>query len=148
MDVVLRAVVAFLVLFTFTRLLGRRELSQMQPFDLILLIVVGDLIQQGVTQNDMSVTGLILIVSTVALLQTGFSYLNFRSRRLRTALSGKPVIIVEDGRYLDENMRRERLTREDVEEEARLSEIQSIGQVRWAVLETSGRLSFIKKEGS
>ena len=57
MDVVVRAFVAFVFVFLLTRLIGRRELSSLQPFDLILLIVIGDLMQQGVTQNDLSVTG-------------------------------------------------------------------------------------------
>lgn len=148
MDLVLRATAAFVVLFIFTRLLGRRELSQMQPFDLILLVIVGDLIQQGVTQNDMSVTGLILVVATVAILQTAFSYLNFRFRPLRKLIDGEPVVVVDNGRYLENNMKKERLTREDVEQEARLNEISSLEEVRWAVLETSGRLSFIKKQSS
>ena len=95
MDLVVRAAVAFLVVFFFTRLIGRRELGQMQPFDLILLVVIGDLIQQGVTQNDMSVTGLILVVSTVAILQVAFSYANFRFGRLRTLLRGKPIVIID-----------------------------------------------------
>src|SRR5947209_18066481 len=114
MDLVIRAAAAFAVLFIFTRLLGRRELSQMQPYDLIMLVVVGDLDQQGVTQNDMSVTGLLLVVATVALLQLGLSYLNFRFRRLRTVIDGKPVVIIDNGQLLEDNARRERLTREDV----------------------------------
>lgn len=148
MDLVLRAAAAFVAIFIFTRLLGRRELSQMQPFDLILLVVLGDLIQQGVTQNDMSVTGLILVITTVAVLQTVFSYLNFKFRPMRKLIDGEPVVVVENGRYLENNMKKERLTREDVEEEARLSEISSLEEVQWAVLETSGRLSFIKKQSS
>jgi hypothetical protein len=69
MDIVLRAVVIYLLVFTFTRVLGRRELATLQPFDLILLVVIGDLIQSGVTQNDLSVTGVIIVVSTIGILQ-------------------------------------------------------------------------------
>lgn len=147
MDLVLRAAAMYVAVFAFTRLLGRRELSQMQPFDLILLVVVGDLVQQGVTQNDLSVTGLMLVIATVALLQVGASYLSFRFRSLRPLLEGKPVVLVDDGRIIENNLRRERLTVEDVTEEMRLNSIDSLAQVRWAVLETSGRLSFIRKGG-
>jgi len=146
MDIVIRAAVAFLIVFAFTRLLGRRELAQMQPFDLILLVVVGDLIQQGVTQNDLSVTGLFLVIATIGLMQVGFSYLSFRVRRLRPVLNGEPLVIIEDGKLIERNLKRERLTLEDVAEEARLNEVHSFDEVRWAVLETSGRMSFIKKE--
>lgn len=146
MDLVIRAAVAYVAVFAFTRLLGRRELSQMQPFDLILLVVIGDLIQQGVTQNDLSVTGLLLVVATVGLMQVAASYLSFRFRRLRPILEGEPVVIVENGEFIERNLKRERLTVDDVTEEMRLHEITSLAEVRWAVLETSGRMSFIKKQ--
>lgn len=146
MDLVLRAAAAYVAVFAFTRLLGRRELSQMQPFDLILLVVIGDLIQQGVTQNDLSVTGLLIVLVTVALLQVAASYLSFRFRPLRPLLEGEPVVIVENGEFIRRNMRRERLTVDDVTEEMRLQQITSLAEVQWAVLETSGRMSFVKKQ--
>ena len=146
MDLVIRAAIAYIAVFAFTRLLGRRELSQMQPFDLILLVVIGDLIQQGVTQNDLSVTGLLLVVATVGLLQVAASYLSFRFKRLRPLLEGEPVVIIQDGTFIDRNLKRERLTVDDVSEEMRLQSISSLDEVRWAVLETSGKMSFIKKE--
>jgi len=128
--------------------LGRRELSELQPFDLILLVLIGDLIQQGVTQNDLSVTGLVLVVSTIGLLQVASSYLSYRFRRLRPLLQGEPIVIVENGRPIERSMRRERLTIDDVAEQARLNEIESIDQIKWAVLETTGRISFIKRDPS
>ncbi len=146
MDIVIRAAVAFTFIFLVTRVAGRRELSSLEPFDLILLIVLGDLIQQGVTQSDYSVTGLILACSTIALLQMTASYLNFRFARLRTVLDGEPLILIEDGRVLERNLRRERLTEEEVAEQARQQQIASLASVRWAVLETNGQISFIPKQ--
>ena len=143
MDVVLRAVVIYVVVFAFTRALGRRELSTLQPFDLILLIVIGDLIQSGVTQNDLSVTGVLLVLCTIGIMQVLTSYAGFRFRRLRPVLQGEPIVLVENGRLIDRNMRRERLTLDDLAEKARLSEIGSISEIRWAVLETNGDISFI-----
>ena len=148
MDLVLRAGVAFIFVYAVTRVIGRRELAQLQPFDLIFLVVIGDLIQQGVTQNDLSVTGLILVVSTIALLQVGSSYLSFRFRRLRPILNGDPVVIVESGRFIERNLKRERLTPDDVAEEMRQNQIHSLDEVQWAVLETSGKMSFLKKSSS
>jgi uncharacterized membrane protein YcaP (DUF421 family) len=144
-DVVLRAVVIYVVVFAFTRALGRRELSTLQPFDLILLIVIGDLIQSGVTQNDLSVTGVLLVLCTIGIMQVLTSYAGFRFRRLRPVLQGEPIVLVENGRLIDRNMRRERLTLDDLAEKARLSEIGSISEIRWAVLETNGDISFIKQ---
>jgi uncharacterized membrane protein YcaP (DUF421 family) len=147
-DVILRAVIIYVVVFAFTRVLGRRELSTLQPFDLILLVIIGDLIQSGVTQNDLSVTGVLLVLCTIGILQVLFSYLGFRFRRIRPVLQGEPIVLVENGRLIDRNMRRERLTPDDLAEKARLSEIGSIDEIRWAVLETNGDISFIKQSSN
>ena len=143
MDIVLRSVVVFAFVYLLTRVIGRRELSQMQPFDIVLLVVIGDLIAQGVTQSDTSVTGALLTTATFAVLAIGVSYLAYRFRRLRPLLEGEPIVIVEDGKVIEPNLRRERLTIDDVLEEARQQGIASLAEVRWAVLETSGRISFL-----
>jgi uncharacterized membrane protein YcaP (DUF421 family) len=146
MDIVLRAAFAFAFIFFLTRIVGRRELSSLEPFDLIMLIVLGDLVQQGVTQSDYSITGLVLAAGTIALLQVLVSYLNFRFRRLQPLLEGEPIVLVEDGRVLEQNLARERLTPDELLEQARRNQIGSFDQVRLAVLETSGQISFIPKQ--
>jgi uncharacterized membrane protein YcaP (DUF421 family) len=148
MDIVVRAAVAFAFIFFLTRVLGRRELNTLEPFDLILLVMIGDLVQQGVTQNDFSVTGLILAAGTVAMLTVLVSFASFRFRRLRPILDGEPIILLEDGKPIPRNLRRERLTVEEVAAEARKQSIASLEDVQWAVLETSGAISFIKKSDS
>jgi uncharacterized membrane protein YcaP (DUF421 family) len=146
MDIVLRAAFAFVFVFLITRVVGKRELSSLEPFDLILLIVLGDLIQQGVTQSDYSVTGLILAGTTIALLQVAASYASYRFQSVRPVLDGEPMVLVEDGRVLERNLVRERITRDELAVAARLNQIESLDKVRWAVLETSGQISFIPKE--
>ncbi len=145
MDVVVRAAIAFLFVFLLTRIVGRRELSSLEPFDLILLIMLGDLVQQGVTQSDYSVTGIILAAGTISILVVAVSYLSFRFRSLRPILDGEPIVIVQDGNVIERNLERERLTVEELAEQARLQQIESIDQVKWAVLEKSGPISFIPK---
>jgi uncharacterized membrane protein YcaP (DUF421 family) len=146
-DLVIRAVVGFAFVFLLTRVVGRRELSSLEPFDLIMLVMIGDLVQQGITQNDFSVTGMLLVGGTVALLTVIVSYGSFRFPRLRPLLEGDPVIVVEDGRPIDRNLRRNRITRDELASAARQQGIATIGEVRWAVLETSGSISFIKRDG-
>ena len=146
MDLVLRATAVFCFVFFVTRVVGKRELSTLEPFDLILLVVIGDLVQQGVTQSDDSVTGAITVISTMAVLTVVLSYVNFRFRRLRPMLEGEPVVLVEDGSVIDRNMRRERITREELEAEGRLQQVAGIEDMRWAVLETAGQISIIPKE--
>ena len=145
MDIVIRATVAFLIILLLTRIVGRRELNTLEPFDLILLVTIGDLVQQGVTQNDFSVTGLTLAVGTIAVLTVLFSYLGWRFQILRPVLEGDPVILIEDGNVIHQNLRRHRLTQEEIAAEARFQQIDSFAKIRWAVLETSGKISFIEK---
>jgi uncharacterized membrane protein YcaP (DUF421 family) len=137
--------VAFAFVYLLTRVIGRRELSSMEPFDLILLVMIGDLVQQGVTQNDFSVTGALLVGSTIALMTVGVSYASFRFKRLRPVLDGEPVIVVEDGKPIDRNLRRNRITREELSAAARQSGYASLDPIRWGVLETNGRISFIPR---
>ena len=145
MDLVLRTIVIFLFILLLTRVMGRRELGQLEPFDLIILVVIGDLVQQGVTQDDYSVMGAILVVTTLGLMTVLTSYLNFRLPRLRPVLDGEPIVLVEDGRPIERNMRRERTTPEELRAAARLQQISSIDDVRFAVLETNGEISFITR---
>lgn len=143
MDLVLRAIFLYFFVFTITRVIGRRELSELAPFDIILLIVAGDAIQQGLTQDDYSLTGAVLVVGTFAVLTLMTSYASFKIPRLRPILEGEPIVIIQDGKLLDANLKRERLTKEEVEEEARQQQIASLEEVRWGVLENSGKISFI-----
>jgi uncharacterized membrane protein YcaP (DUF421 family) len=148
MDIVGRGAVVFVFLFVLMRIIGRRELSTLEPFDLILLIILGDAVQQGLTQDDYSLTGAMLAVGTIAILQVLTSYLNFRFPRLRPLLNGEPVVVLQDGKPIKKNLNRERLTLEDLAEAARKNDIAKLDDVAWAVLETSGELTFIKKSDS
>jgi uncharacterized membrane protein YcaP (DUF421 family) len=148
MDVVLRAAVAFAFVLLVTRVVGRRELSSLQPFDLILLVMIGDLVQQGVTQSDYSVLGLVLAGGTIALLTVLTSYASFRLPFLRPIIDGEPVIVVEDGKPLARNLERNRITLGEVLAAARQEGIASLEEVQWAVLETSGRISFIQRRSA
>jgi uncharacterized membrane protein YcaP (DUF421 family) len=147
MDVVFRAITLFLFIWLVTRAVGRRELSTLEPFDLILLIVLGDLIQQGVTQNDFSVTGAMLAGGTFALMTVLLSWLGFRFSSLQPILEGDPVIVVERGKPVEKNLRRNRITLEEVAAQARIQQgIAHVEDIEWGVLETTGQFSFIKKE--
>src|SRR5574338_251235 len=148
MDIVLRAAVAFVFLFILLRVLGRRELSTLEPFDLILLVVIGDLMQQGVTQSDMSMTGTVLAVGTFAMLVLLTSWLSFRFRRAREVLEAAPIIVIDRGKPVDRNLRSERLTLEEVAAAARVQQIASLDEVEWAIVEASGQISFIPKSSS
>ena len=145
MDLVLRAAFMYFFILLVTRIVGRRELSSLEPFDLVLLIVVGDLVQQGVTQNDFSIIGMVTVIGTIAVLQAGVSWLGFRSKKASLVLEGEPIVIIQDGRMLEQNLKHERLDAGEVLETARQQGMASLDEIAWGILETSGKISFIKK---
>jgi uncharacterized membrane protein YcaP (DUF421 family) len=145
MDLVFRATVVFFFIFLVTRIAGRRELSALEPFDVILLVVLGDLVQQGITQSDQSVTGTLTVISTITLLSVAVSWASFRFAKVRLATEGEPLILVQDGNVIERNLRRERLTRGDLEEAARQQQVGSLADIRWAILEKEGSISVIAK---
>ncbi|HSL64992.1 MAG TPA: YetF domain-containing protein [Gaiellaceae bacterium] len=145
MDLVFRAIFGFLFVFFLTRVLGRRELSSMEPFDLILLVMIGDLVQQGITQNDFSVTGMVLVGGTVGLMTVLVAYADFKLPWIRPAVAGEPVIVVQDGKPIERNLARNRMTVEEIAGEARQQQLASLDDVAWAILEPNGRVSVIPK---
>jgi uncharacterized membrane protein YcaP (DUF421 family) len=146
MEIVLRAGAIFLVIFVLLRAMGRRELAEVTAFELVILIVIGDIVQQGVTQEDMSVTGAVLAISTMALLAVGASVITAKFPRSRPLLEGSPVVIMRDGRLFEKAMTQERITREEVHEAARKRGIRDLDEVEWLIVESDGKFSFITRE--
>src|SRR6266536_2330726 len=145
METVLRAAIMYLFIFAIMRVIGKKELSGMSAFELVLLIVMGDLIQQAVTQQDNSITAAVLAVSTMALLVVATSYVSFRFQRISTVTEGIPVVIVRNGRVQQQLIRMERLTEGEVREAAREQGIADIRDVVVGILETDGKFSFVKR---
>lgn len=145
MDIVLRATAMFAVLFVLVRLLGKRELGQLTPFEFIVMVVMGDLIQQGVTHNDFSLTGATLAISTFAFWGLVISWLTYLSPRATRLFEGAPRVLIRDGALIESNLRQDRMTRSEVESEMRLAGIGSMRDVAWAILEPQGKISFIRR---
>ena len=148
MEIIVRASVIFAVLLLLTRGLKRRTLAEMAPFELLLLVSLGDIIQQGITQEDYSLTGAVLAVSTFAFWITVLSFVTWRWRRVAKVIDGVPLVIVHDGRLIEPTLAAERLPVDEVLEAARQRGIDTLAKVRLAVLETTGRISFIQYESA
>jgi uncharacterized membrane protein YcaP (DUF421 family) len=147
MEIVIRSAALYVFVFLVTRAMGRKELGELSSFELILLVVMGDLIQQGVTGDDRSVVGAMLAVTTFALLTLGLSYTSFRWRRTEPILEGVPVVVIRDGEPLDEVMRIERLTLDEIKDAAREQGIGDLSEVEMGILEADGRFSFLRRDG-
>ena len=147
MEIIARATVIYFFLWLLTRGLRRRALADLAPFEMILLVTLGDIVQQGITQEDFSLTGAILAASTMAFWVTVFTWLSWRSDRARRAIEGVPLVIVRDGEPVDAALRLERMPLAEVLEAARSQGVADLADVRLAVLEPSGSISIIKVDG-
>ena len=144
MEIVLRAAVVYLFLWFLLRALGKRELTEVTAFELVLLVVLGDIVPQAITQEDMSITGSAMAASTIAMLAVGSSVIAQRFPRTRPVLEGKPSVILHDGRLVDENLRSLRMTVDEVHETARKEGYRSLDHLQWVIVEADGKFSFIE----
>ena len=143
MEIILRTSAIYLFLWLLTRGLGKRELGEMTAFELLLLVTMGDLIQQGATQEDMSVTGAMLAVGTLGMWILVASWVAFRWKGARRVVEGAPVVVVRNGKPIAPALRLERVTLDEVLEAARSQGISNLADVDLAILEPDGRFSFI-----
>jgi uncharacterized membrane protein YcaP (DUF421 family) len=148
MDIVFRAALVFLFLWVITRVVGRTTLGELSTFELLLYIVMGDLIQQAVTQQDYSLLSAVLAIGVFALMTIALSYAAWRWPALRTLIRGTPVLVLQRGTPLTDVMRRQRLTIDDLMAAAREQGIRRLSDVEVAVLEADGSISFFKPEAA
>jgi uncharacterized membrane protein YcaP (DUF421 family) len=146
MDIVIRSVLTFVVLWFVLRVSGKREVTQLSAFELILLVTLGDLISQTVLQEDFSLMGGFLAVGTFTLLSILLSWVGWRFPQTRPVLDGEPTVLLRDGKLDQTVMRYERLPLDDVLIAAREHSIRDLADVDLLVLEPDGTFSFFKKE--
>ena len=142
MEIVIRALVVFAFLWIVTRAVGRATLGELSTFELLLYVTMGDLVQQGVTQQDYSLTGAGLAVGTFALLTVALSWVQWRVPRVRPWVSGRPILVFRYGVPLEEAMKAQRLALADFLVAAREQGIRHTSDIEYAVLEADGKLSF------
>ena len=147
MEIVVRAVVIYVILWLLLRIMGKRELAEMTAFELVLLVVIGDMVQQGVTQEDFSITGAFLSVGTLSVLAVATSAVSWRFARTRPVLEGVPVVVIRDGELVDEALRLEHVAVDELKEAARKEGIDDLAAVSWCVIEPDGRFSFLHRTG-
>ena len=146
MDTVLRAAVVYLLLLALVALAGKRTLGEMTTFDFVLLLVIAEATQQGLLGQDYSVTGAALVILTLVGIDIALSLVKARYPRMNRLAEGRPVVIVEDGKMLEERVRKERVDEEDILEAARrLQGLERLDQIKYAVLERHGGISIIPR---
>jgi uncharacterized membrane protein YcaP (DUF421 family) len=142
-EFVARAVVVYVFLLVLLRLTGKRQVGQMAPFDLVLLLVLSNAVQNSMNGGDNSVTGGMILAATLVATNSLVGWLAYRSKRLEALIEGRPVIIIHDGRIDAVAMRKCQLTHHELEAALRAAGCGGPGEVRFAVLENTGKISVI-----
>jgi uncharacterized membrane protein YcaP (DUF421 family) len=148
MDIVLRIAYVYLLLMVAFRLVGKRELGQLSPFELVTLLLIPEIFSDALSRGDFSMTtataGAFALLSLVFLT----SLATFRFPRLDRLCAGDPTVLAHDGKFLERNLSRERVTPEEIYGEMHKVGLEELRQVRWAILETDGRIAIIPAHAS
>ncbi len=146
MDSILRAAVVYLLLLVLFRITGRRALAQITAFDFVLLLIIAEATQQAMLEDDNSMTNGFLVVTTLLSLDLGLLALSGRSRIIDLLINDAPLVLVKDGRLLQERMTKSRVSEGDILQSARQQGLERMEQIKYAVLERNGNISIIPKE--
>ena len=147
MTTILGAAAVFLVLMVVLRVMGKRELSQMTAFELVMLFVIGDIVGESVVAEDTSLVGALIATATFAVLTVLFSWISYRWAPARPVGDGVPCIGLIDGAPDERVMRRERVTVDDLADAARAQGIKDLAEIRLGLLEPNGSFSFFERSG-
>jgi uncharacterized membrane protein YcaP (DUF421 family) len=149
MDSVFRAVVVYAFLLLVLRLSGKRTLAQVTPFNFVLLLIISETTQEALIDGDHSMTNAAILITTLVGLNIFMSELKQRFKAMERLLEGVPLLIIADGQLEQDRMNKERVDMDDILEAARESQgIESLDQIKYAVIERSGNISIIPRDKS
>jgi uncharacterized membrane protein YcaP (DUF421 family) len=146
MYTIIHATAGYFFLLLTVRILSRRPGAQMTPFEFVLVFLMGGVIILSTVGDDRSITNAVCAVLTVSLLHRTVSTLKQRYPRLGAIVDGTPLVLLANGRWQTDIMKRMRLADDDVMAAARLKGLKSLDQIKYAVLERNGAISIIKKK--
>jgi len=142
---VLRATAIYALVMVLIRVSGKRAVGQFTPFDLVMLILIGNAVQNGINGGDNSLTGAAIMATTLIALNYGVAFITSRSRRVERIVEGEPVVLARNGKLFEGVLRRELVSRDDFRESLRMNGIDDVAKVELALLETNGSISVVKK---
>ena len=142
---VLRAVLIYVLVMVLVRVSGKRAVGQFTPFDLVLVILLGNAVQNGINGGDVSLTGAAIMASTLIALNYLVALLTARFRSIEKIVEGEPVILARNGHVFRQVLRRELISKHDFDEALRMNSIDDIADIELALLETNGRISVVPR---
>jgi uncharacterized membrane protein YcaP (DUF421 family) len=143
---IVRCVIVYLFLLVVFRVMGKRQLGQMTAFDLIVLLIISELVQNAMIGDDDSVTGGLISVTTLVCVNAAVAWATYRFKTAERLVEHAPTILVRHGRVLWDNVRREHMTPAEFRSALRRNGVVSLHQVRFVLLEEDGHLSVIRKD--
>ena len=146
LEIVLRVGIIYVVVLVGIRLTGKREVGQMTPFDLVLLLLIANAVQNAMTGPDTSVTGGLVAAGTLLLLNRLVGYVVWRSKKARGIIEGSATILIHEGKIITAHLAKEQITPEELNQALREHGIASISEVYLAVLEIDGSISVVRKD--
>ena len=141
----IRSIVIYTIVLIVMRLMGKREIGQMQPFELAISIMIADLASIPMTDTGVPISNGIIPIMGLLVMHLIISILNIKSSKMREFICGKPTILIYKGKIDEKKLKKERFTLNELEEKLRSNNIMNIGDVDYAILETSGDISVIPK---
>ncbi|WP_460713351.1 DUF421 domain-containing protein [Lysobacter terrae] len=143
---VLRAVFVYFAVMVLVRISGKRAVGQFTPFDLVLLILIGNAVQNGLNGGDNSLSAAVILSATLLALNYGVAFLSARYPSIRKIAEGEPVILVHEGHVLRDVLKRELVSRADFDKAMREAGICDVEEIHQAVLETNGHITIIPRQ--
>src|SRR5205085_1996394 len=142
-ELIARAVLIYLFLLVLLRLTGKRQVGQLAPFDLVLLLILSNAVQNAMNAGDNSVTAGLILATVLVVLNGAVGYATFRSRWLERLVEGRPVVLIHNGRLYESVLQGQRLTHHELMAALRRAGCGGVEQVHVAILENNGQISVV-----
>jgi uncharacterized membrane protein YcaP (DUF421 family) len=146
METVIRVFIIYLFLVAGFRVVGKREFSQLSPLELVTLLIIPEMVSQALTREDSSMTNALVAVATLIVLVYLSSLLQHGNKQVDAAINAQPTVLVRQGSYVGKHMNEERITPEEIYSAMHESGLDRLEQVRWAILESDGRISIVPED--
>jgi uncharacterized membrane protein YcaP (DUF421 family) len=147
-ELIVRAAVVYVFLLVLLRLTGKRQVGQLAPFDLVLLLVLSNAVQNSMNAGDNSLVGGLISAATLVLLNFGVAIATWRSKKLETLIEGKPQILIHNGKLFEDVADKARLTHHEIQSALRRGGCTCVEEVHAAILENNGTISIVPRKGN
>lgn len=146
METVIRVAIIYILITAGLRVMGKREFGQLSPIELVALLMIPELVAQALVREDFSMTNAVIAITTLFTLVFSNSFLSFHSKFFEKMVSGSPVVLIANGKIQEDAVNKERVSADEILAQAHKSGIEKLDNVKWAILESDGKISIVPKD--